>query len=148
MTDVGTYNSGDIHVLHVDDEQEALWFSKIFLEGHEPSLTIDQCDSPFQALKIFRERSYDCVVLDVAMPYLDGLDFVRRLRVFSRVPVILYTHYSAEEIAEEAKSVGADYYIQKTFDPSHYEALAECIMKAVIMGPRVESKLRCTQSGR
>jgi CheY-like chemotaxis protein len=148
MTDVGTYNSGDIHVLHVDDEQEALWFSKIFLESHDPSLIIDQCDSPFQALKIFRERSYDCVVSDVAMPHMDGLEFVRRLRVSSRVPVILYTHYSAEEIADEAKAVGADYYIQKMFEPSHYEALAECIMKAVLMGPRLECRLRLTQTGR
>lgn len=83
MTDFATDDVGNIHVLHVDDEQEALWFSKIFLESHDRSLIVDQCDSPFQALKMFRERTYDYVVSDVAMPHTDGLEFVRRLRVFS-----------------------------------------------------------------
>lgn len=145
MTDFATDDVGNIHILHVDDEQEALWFSKIFLESHNPSLIINQCDSPTQALKMFMERSYDCVVSDVAMPHMDGLEFVRRLRVFNRVPVILYTHCSAEEIVDEAKSVGADYYIQKMFAPSHYEVLAECIKKAVMMGPRLEYRLHRTQ---
>jgi len=119
-----------IHILHVDDEPEALKFSKYFLEKYDSDLNIDTLTSPIEALERIKGGGYDCVISDVIMPDMDGIEFVRQIRKTSDVPIVLYTCCSPDEVVSDAKLVGADKYMQKMIDPIHYRELADCIKKA------------------
>lgn len=70
-------DTSSIHILHVDDEPEALKFSKYFLEKYDSDLKIDTLTSPIEALERIKGGEYDCVISDVIMPDMDGLEFVR-----------------------------------------------------------------------
>jgi len=72
---------------------------------------------------------FDCVVADVAMPGIDGLGLVRKLREQdSTIPVILITALPDRRLEGRADSVGAQCLLRKPFEA---EALIECIDKSL-----------------
>ena len=127
MIAINGKDTSSIHILHVDDEPEALKFSKYFLEKYDSDLNIDTVTSPIESLEKIKGGGYDCVISDVIMPDMDRLEFVRQIRKASDVPIVLYTCCSPDEVALDAKLAGIDKYIQKMIDPIHYRELADCI---------------------
>ncbi len=68
-----------------------------------------------QALEHIRMNMPDLVVLDVALPKLDGLRVCQRMREFSAVPVIIVTALSADQDKVRGLDGGADDYLTKPF---------------------------------
>ncbi|MGI5836752.1 MAG: response regulator transcription factor [Chloroflexota bacterium] len=81
-----------------------------------------------QALELAEMERPDLVLLDIAMPGIDGYETLRRIREFSDVPVIMLT--AKDGVLDKVKGLelGADDYITKPFD--HLELLAR--VKAVL----------------
>lgn len=81
-----------------------------------------------QALELVEREYPDLVLLDVAMPGMDGYEALRRIREFSDVPVIMLT--ARDGVLDKVKGLelGADDYVTKPFD--HLELLAR--VKAVL----------------
>ncbi len=80
------------------------------------------------------DRSYEgaCVVADVMMPGLGGLDLRERLAgMGSTIPVILVTAYDTDETREQAKSLGVAGYFRKPVDD---QALLDAIQWALEKG--------------
>jgi len=130
-----------IRVLHVDDEQDQLNFTRAFLVNSDPSLQLESALTPERALARLAEGEYDCIVSDYQMPGFDGIELARRIRETSDVPIIIYTGQGSEEVAEAAFTVGVDDYLRKELSPSHYQVLAKRIRTAV-EGRRVEAERR------
>ena len=65
------------------------------------------------------------------MPELNGIEFTRKLRESSQIPVILYTNQSKDNIMKEAFEAGVSDYIQKENDAMHYTLLLRRIKNAV-----------------
>jgi DNA-binding response OmpR family regulator len=98
-------------ILVVEDEPEfldllALWIERAGYEAVTAS-------SGAEALRQFYERHPDLVILDVALPGLDGWQVLERIREFSRVPIILVTARSSEGDKVRGLKLGADDYITK-----------------------------------
>jgi two-component system KDP operon response regulator KdpE len=74
------------------------------------------------ALDLVEQERPDLVLLDIAMPGIDGFEVLRRLREFSDVPVIMLT--AKDDVIDKVKGLelGADDYVTKPFD--HLELLA------------------------
>ena len=84
------------------------------------------------ALKIIEAEAFDCVLLDIMMPGIDGLEVLRQVRQTrseAQLPVIMVTAKSASEDVVEALLMGANDYITKPVDME-------------IAGARVEMQLR------
>ena len=85
------------------------------LVGHEVLCAADGVE----ALNITRARHPDLILLDIAMPKMDGVAFLKVLRAeqsIARTPVILLTAVSDERYAREAKSLGvADLLLKSRF---------------------------------
>jgi two-component system cell cycle sensor histidine kinase/response regulator CckA len=81
-------------------------------------------------LEQFRRARPDCVLLDLNLPDIDGLDLLRRiLREPDPCPVIVVTAYGSEQVAVEAmKSGAADYVVKGSISP---EGLAHVIENAL-----------------
>jgi two-component system KDP operon response regulator KdpE len=69
------------------------------------------------ALVLVVDRRPDIVLLDLGLPGIDGLEVLRRLRVFSDLPVIVLTARDRQSDKVGALDAGADDYITKPFDP-------------------------------
>jgi FixJ family two-component response regulator len=73
--------------------------------------------------------SYDCVITDVHMPGMSGIDLKRHLTAHDfRVPVIMITARSEPGLEERAVSSGAVCLLRKPFEP---DALIGCVEKAL-----------------
>lgn len=77
------------------------------------------------ALAFVEERTPACLLLDVMMPEVDGLEVCRRLRAdprFARVPIIVQTALSSREDRRAAFAAGASDVVSKPYDPGELEA--------------------------
>jgi two-component system, OmpR family, KDP operon response regulator KdpE len=100
-------------ILLVDDDQRILHFSrlKLMASGYEVVTAM----TGQGALTMIESQKPDILVLDLKMPGMGGLEVLRVLRRFSRIPVIVVS--GAEELAEQALSLGANAYMAKPFNP-------------------------------
>lgn len=121
-----------IRVLFVDDEPGFLELARAFLSRHEQEISADFESSSVRGLEKLKTGQYDVVVSDYLMPGLNGLEFLRRIREFSRIPFILLTGRGTEIIASDAINFGAYCYLRKSMDPrALFDELFRKIMKAL-----------------
>jgi DNA-binding response OmpR family regulator len=102
-------------VLVIDDDEITLALMHSILE--EEGYTIfSTADGP-QGLSIYKERSPNLVILDLALPSMNGLEVLRRLRKHDAdAKVIVVTGFGSEESAKVALRYGAWSYIEKPVD--------------------------------
>ena len=98
-------------VLIVEDDQSILGFVQTILEtnGYQV-LTAERCR---QGLLIFSSYTPDLVVLDLGLPDMDGGEFIRQVRLFSAVPIIVLSARTEENDKVSALDLGANDYITK-----------------------------------
>lgn len=74
------------------------------------------------ALRLFEEKNFDLVILDVMLPEIDGWQVLKTLRTFSKIPVLMLT--AKDHVLDRVKGLelGADDYLIKPF--SYIELLA------------------------
>jgi two-component system, OmpR family, KDP operon response regulator KdpE len=101
-------------VLVVDDEPQILRALSITLKARSYDVLV--ATSGKQALAIAAQSSPDIVVLDLGLPDLDGIDVIRGLRGWSKVPIIVLSGRSQGVSKVDALDAGADDYVTKPFN--------------------------------
>lgn len=109
-------------VLVADDEPDLREMVATIIALHWADGEVVQAGDGESAVRAFFEMSPDLVILDVAMPGLNGLEALQRLRQVSDVPIIMLTVRNAELDKVRAFELGADDYLTKPF--GHLELLA------------------------
>ena len=70
-----------------------------------------------EALRIIEQKAPDCVLLDMKMPGIDGIEVLRRIKEeWPGIPVIMMTAYGEMELTKQAEKLGAERYFTKPFD--------------------------------
>jgi DNA-binding response OmpR family regulator len=118
-------------ILLVDDEdaiQKLLSFP-LRRDGYE---VIEARDGE-AALARFAEEKVDLVVLDLALPKLDGLEVCRRLRARSEVPIIMLTARDDEVDKIIGLEIGADDYITKPFSIREFRSRVRALLRRASM---------------
>lgn len=127
-------------ILIVDDEPHvrALIRDTLELEDHE---VLEAVDGP-SALEALSESDLpDCVVLDIMMPGISGLDVLTELRrqpATKELPIILLTAMSDDATTWAGWSAGANVFLPKPFDPG---ALLDWIDRVLEGGGEMEPTL-------
>jgi len=116
-------------VLVIDDEEDAREVGSLVLQrvGFDTVTAVDG----EHGLEVFRGRADDvvCIVLDLTMPRLDGVETHRMLRELSEdVPVILCSGYPEREAVERFAELGLAGFVQKPYTP---EELVACVRRAL-----------------
>lgn len=108
--------SGEIRVLHVDDEPDFVDLTARYLEREAEALSVDTETDVEAALDRFEAERFDCVVSDYQMPGMDGLALLERLRERGDdVPFIIFTGKGREEVEiTESRDGGARFEIRRT----------------------------------
>ncbi|MET0383096.1 MAG: two-component system response regulator KdpE [Burkholderiaceae bacterium] len=105
--------SVDNKVLVVEDELEIRRFIRLALQAE--SLEVAEADSIRRGLIEAGTRRPDLVVLDLGLPDGDGIDFIRGLRAWSEIPIIVLSARTVEVDKIAALDAGADDYLVKPF---------------------------------
>ncbi len=100
-------------ILVIDDEPQLIRVLRTGLKsrGYEVRGAADG----EAGLETFSEWHPDLVITDLAMPNVDGLEFCRRLRAISQVPIIVLSAKGEEKTKVEALDIGADDFVTKPF---------------------------------
>jgi two-component system, LuxR family, response regulator FixJ len=102
--------------VHVIDDDEALRDSLTFLL-RTARLDVQSYPSAAAFLEALPEANLSCVITDVRMPGMSGIDLLRRLRERKiSVPVIVITGHGDIPLAVEAMRIGAIDFLEKPFD--------------------------------
>jgi two-component system KDP operon response regulator KdpE len=100
-------------VLVVDDERQIRRALAINLRARD--YDVDLAESGEQALELAARHHPDVVVLDLGLPGIDGVDVIRGLRGWTRVPIIVLSVREGEATKVAALDAGADDYVTKPF---------------------------------
>jgi two-component system response regulator FixJ len=103
-------------VVHVIDDDEAMRQSLAFLLG-AVGIEVQTYESAVAFLKVAPDVKAGCVITDVRMPELSGVELLRRLRELKLgIPVIVITGHGDVPLAVEAMKIGALDFLEKPFD--------------------------------
>jgi two-component system response regulator FixJ len=103
-------------IVHVIDDDEAARDSLAFMLG-TAKINVKTYDSATAFLAVASNVKSGCIITDVRMPEISGIDLLRRLKELKvGVPVIVVTGHGDVPLAVEAMKIGAAEFLEKPFD--------------------------------
>jgi DNA-binding response OmpR family regulator len=114
------------HILIVEDRVSVRTMMADYLKS---SFTVSVADNGLEALRIIEQQTFDCVLLDLMMPIMDGIEFLTLLRTKSNVPVLVISAKIDENDIVTALDLGADEYITKPVSMRSVAARIHAIMR-------------------
>jgi len=109
-----------LRILIVDDEAKirevVSEYAKV--SGYE----CDQASNGKLALQMVESNDYDCVILDIMMPELDGFTACKKIKELKKVPVIMLSARQEEDDKLFSFDMGVDDYVTKPFSPKELMA--------------------------
>jgi len=102
-------------VLVVDDSSLVRLYYRDVLE--KSGFDVDQAMNGLEAMERVLAQPFDLLIVDVNMPKMDGFSFLRGLRrsksEAAALPALIISTEAGREDAEEARAVGANFYLVK-----------------------------------
>lgn len=121
-----------IRVLLVDDDRVDREICEYYLKKLGDDLEITTCGDSLLALEKVNNENFDCIISDVQMPGMNGLELLSKIRENSdSTPFIILSGQNDKEVAVEAFSADADDYFPKDSGFILYERLVHSIRKVV-----------------
>jgi len=108
-----------INILIADDNKEFCTILNDYLSKQKDIVVTGIANNGVETIKLIEEKKPDLVVLDIIMPFLDGLGVLEKLNTMDLNPkplIIVLSAVGHDKIAQSALSLGADYYVMKPFD--------------------------------
>lgn len=115
-------------ILFVEDEEGIRKPVKKYLERH--NYIVEEAEDGKEAISIANVNEYDCILLDLNLPEIDGMEVSRRLKGYGiATPIIMVTARSQMYDKLEGFENGADDYITKPFNLSELLARLKAVIK-------------------
>lgn len=116
-------------VLVVEDEPNIADLVRMYLERE--GYRVRLAGSGEEGLELAKELPPELVILDIALPGIDGIEVCRRLRAVGSVPIIMLTARDSEIDRVLGLEMGADDYVTKPFSPRELVARVKAILRRV-----------------
>ncbi|MCH7533423.1 MAG: Flp pilus assembly complex ATPase component TadA [Gemmatimonadetes bacterium] len=121
---------GPPRILLVDDDEDARMLMRTLLErdGYEVSEVVDGR----KALELLEDQDFNLLILDLAMPGLDGREVLHQLRGSvdtAALPVLIRTGTGSDRIEAELLEAGADDYMEKSVDADRFMARVHAVLR-------------------
>lgn len=116
-----------MRILIADDDREICDLLEIYInnEGFE----VIKANDGQEAYEKFKETDPQCVILDVMMPKMDGLEVVNKIREDSQVPILMLSAKAADIDKIRGLAKGADDYVVKPFNPLEVVARVKSLLR-------------------
>ena len=124
-----------LELLLIEDDMRLAQFTIEYLESHDVKVT--HAKDGERGLREALRAQHDAVLLDLALPVMDGLTVCRQLRARSDVPILMVTARGEEVDRVLGLELGADDYIQKPFSPRELLARVHAAVRRArgLVGP-------------
>lgn len=110
-------------ILLVDDDELFLNSCGAFLKTNQYEVSL--VSNPYHALALLASEKFHCIVLDIQMPGLSGIELLKKIMaVHVDTPVIMLTQHGSVDLAVQSLKIGAFDFVEKTNDP-------EIVLKAI-----------------
>ena len=117
-----------LKILLADDVKELAEAVGAMLEYND--YEVDIVNNGKEAIDQVKEKLYDCIILDVMMPIMSGLEAVKQIRKLNiKTPIILLTAKSLVEDKVEGLDLGANDYITKPFEKAELLARIRALIR-------------------
>src|SRR3954468_17636696 len=114
-------------VLVVDGGPKIVQLARDYLE--HAGFKVASASDGREALAAFRSNAPDLIVLDLGLPFVDGLDVARAVRKISNVPIVMLTGRADESDRVAGLELGADDYVPKPFSPKELVARVRAVLR-------------------
>ncbi|GAC1567157.1 MAG: response regulator transcription factor [Ktedonobacteraceae bacterium] len=114
-------------ILIIEDEDGIIHLLNLYLRdaGYEVVVAKDGADG----LALHARVHPDLVLLDIMLPALDGFEVCRRIRAWSKTPILMLTARGDEDDRIQGLDLGADDYIAKPFSPRELVSRVRAILR-------------------
>jgi two-component system KDP operon response regulator KdpE len=114
-------------LLIVDDERQIRRLLRVTLESE--GYQVREAETGLLGLQEVAHQAPDGIILDLGLPDLDGTEVIRRLREWSKVPVLVLSVREGEDNKIAALDAGADDYLTKPFSGRELLARVRAVMR-------------------
>ncbi|WP_414166279.1 two-component system response regulator KdpE [Superficieibacter sp. BNK-5] len=128
-----------INVLIIEDEQAIRRFLRTALETD--GLRVFEADTLQRGLLEAASRKPDLTILDLGLPDGDGIDFIREVRLWSQMPIIVLSARTEEADKIDALDAGADDYLSKPFGIGELQARLRVALRRHASGQKNEPQV-------
>jgi len=114
-------------ILVIEDEDGIIHLLNLYLKdaGYSVSVAKDGADG----LELHAREHPDLVILDIMLPTIDGFEICRRIRAWSKTPILMLTARSSEDDRIQGLDLGADDYLVKPFSPRELVSRVRAILR-------------------
>lgn len=120
----------EARILLVDDEESARYGMRRALSNLTDDIV--EASTGKEALDAVRDEEPDLIIMDIAMPEMDGLEALEKMQSLTEPPlVIMVTAHGSEKIAVEAMKKGAYDYIAKPYEVDELRLVARNALERV-----------------
>ena len=117
-----------LKILLADDVQELANAVGAILEYND--YEVDRVENGKEALNKVNENAYDCIILDVMMPVMDGVETVKQIRKLNiKTPIILLTAKTLVDDKVKGLDSGANYYLTKPVEKKELLATIRSLIR-------------------
>ncbi len=141
-----TSNDKKVRILCVEDDPQMRTFLLAQLKAR--SFHVQAVRDGAQAIDLAAIFQPHLVLLDLSLPTLDGLEFLRRLREWSGAPVIILSAHDEEPVKIKALDEGADDYLTKPFSLNELLARVRVALRRADETERLRNSLTLGESQR
>lgn len=126
------------NILIVDDDphiREVLQFALA-----KAGFATQQATNGKEAVDKAKSFTFDCIILDITMPEMDGLEVCKQIRKTMEVPILFLSSRDEEIDRIIGFEIGGDDYVTKPFSPRELVARLQAILKRMSPKPQVTDK--------
>jgi two-component system response regulator FixJ len=125
--------------VYVIDDDEAMRDSLDFLLG-SANFDVTLFESANRFLETLSSTDFGCVVSDIRMPGIDGIELLKRLKAIrSAFPVLIMTGHGDVPLAVEAMKLGASDFLEKPFEDDRLVGMIDAALRQAESGARSEA---------
>ncbi|MBV6644094.1 MAG: response regulator transcription factor [Cyclobacteriaceae bacterium] len=119
------------NVLVIEDDPEIVNLLEIHLQ--DLSCTIEKAADGRTGLDLAIQKAHDLIILDIALPEMDGIEVCQKIRATKNTPILMLTAKSEEIDRVLGLEVGADDYMTKPFSIREFIARVKAIFRRTRM---------------
>lgn len=132
-----------IRILLADDHTLIRAGVRALLENIEGMEVVAEASDGRVAMELAAQHTPDVLLTDIAMPGLNGLEAITRIKkLHDRLQIVILSMHTSEEYVREALSAGASGYVVKGADPSELELALRSVMRGEIyLSPAISKSI-------
>ena len=132
-------------MLIIEDEEGIVHLLNLYLKdaGYDVVVARDGADG----LALHAREHPNLVILDIMLPAIDGFEVCRRIRAWSKTPILMLTARGSEDDRIQGLELGADDYLVKPFSPRELVSRVRAILRRTGSSEEVETHAASSSPG-